>query len=291
MKKLLKKAIAVIIILSMMLFMTPVFALNEVKKDITVTYREITVSVDGKELIFTNLEGEKLEPFIAFDTVYVSATAGAKALGKSAEFDTKTNQLKIKGTGKPTEVKKNTPGTSVAVKTNITYKNITVYIEGQKKTLTDMEGKAQEPFIAFDTVYVPLTALAKALGKTTSVSMGKAPGTQNPPPSDSSTSSGTSGSVKYYSGYPTVPDFGAFTGATLSDYISNDSSTSYLYSIFSFQPSQIADYAYLLINEGFIYLDSFIDDAGSTVMVYSKGNVSVLTGVMLGHYVIMVKKY
>ena len=175
MKRTIKRITAIILVTAMILITLPVLAANEIKKDVTVTYRDVKVTVDGQELVFTNLEGEKLEPFIAFDTVYVSATAAAKALGKNAEYDGKTNQLKISGVGKPVPVKKQTAGTSVTKKATLTYKNIRIYIDGKETVLTDMEGKKQEPFIAFDTIYVPLTALARALGKTTVVSMGKSP--------------------------------------------------------------------------------------------------------------------
>ena len=190
MMTLFKRSIALVISAVMMMTMIttittivalPVFAASEtkgetkseIKNDVVITYRDIKVSVDGKELIFTNLEGEKLEPFIAFSTVYVSASAAARALGKNSEFAAKDNILKINNTAKAIPVKKNTAGTNAAKKTNVTYKNIRVFIDGQEVTLTDMQGNKQEPFIAFDTVYVPLTALAKALGKTTSVTMGE----------------------------------------------------------------------------------------------------------------------
>jgi len=55
---------------------------------------------------------------------------------------------------------------SGTVSTQLTYRNIGVVIDGVPTTLTDLEGRTQEPFIAFDTVYVPLSAMARALGKT-----------------------------------------------------------------------------------------------------------------------------
>ena len=167
--------LGVLITILVMSTFTTVFAATETKKEITITYREIKVSVDGEELIFTNLEGEILEPFLAFDTVYVSASAAARALGKNSQFVIKDNILKINGSGKAVPVKNNTAGTSEFKNVTIKYSNIRIFLDGGEVTLKDMEGRKQEPFMAFDTVYVPLTALARALGKTTSVIMGKEP--------------------------------------------------------------------------------------------------------------------
>ena len=47
----------------------------------------------------------------------------------------------------------------------VTYRNIKVYIDSVETTLKDLEGNAIEPVILFDTVYVPLSPLARAFGK------------------------------------------------------------------------------------------------------------------------------
>ena len=47
----------------------------------------------------------------------------------------------------------------------VTYRDIKVYIDSVETTLKDLEGNAIEPVILFDTVYVPLSPLARAFGK------------------------------------------------------------------------------------------------------------------------------
>lgn len=47
----------------------------------------------------------------------------------------------------------------------VTYSDIKVNIDGQPVTLTDLEGREVEPIMLFDTVYVPLSPVARAFGK------------------------------------------------------------------------------------------------------------------------------
>jgi len=51
------------------------------------------------------------------------------------------------------------------VNTTVNYRDIKINIDGNPTELTDLEGRIQEPVMLFDTCYVPLSALARALGK------------------------------------------------------------------------------------------------------------------------------
>jgi len=53
-----------------------------------------------------------------------------------------------------------------SVTATVTYRDIKVNIDGVPTTLTNLEGNAIEPVILFDTVYVPLSPVARAFGKT-----------------------------------------------------------------------------------------------------------------------------
>ena len=48
----------------------------------------------------------------------------------------------------------------------VTYNDIKVVMDGKPINLTDLEGKTVEPVILYDTVYVPLSPVARAFGKT-----------------------------------------------------------------------------------------------------------------------------
>lgn len=250
---------------------------TETNKDVAITYRDIKVSVGGKELVFTNLEGETLEPFIAFSTVYVSASAAARALGKNAAFDSTNNMLKINGTATAIPIKKATAGTTTTKKTNVTYKNIRIFLDGKEVTLTDMEGNKQEPFIAFNTVYVPLTALAKALGKTTSVNMAEAPTKPSETIEKLTPDSATESQIYFYQENQSVPDFGKIFGIPVIKSTTSEILAMYLYdaklidSMFDYPGSVFGD---LLRDEGFVF-DDFSMIGGAIYAVYIKSNILV----------------
>jgi len=53
-----------------------------------------------------------------------------------------------------------------SVTATVTYRDIKVNIDGVETALTDLEGNELEPVILFGTVYVPLSPVARAFGKT-----------------------------------------------------------------------------------------------------------------------------
>jgi len=53
-----------------------------------------------------------------------------------------------------------------SVTATVTFRNIKVNIDGVATVLTDLEGNEIEPVILFDTVYVPLSPVARAFEKT-----------------------------------------------------------------------------------------------------------------------------
>lgn len=75
-------------------------------------------------------------------------------------------------------------------------------------------------------------------------------------------------SIPYYTGLYPVPDFGALSGVPLyyDYYTSSGASFYYVFSID--ETTYIIDYADMIIDSGFYYLDSFLDEDGYTVMVY-----------------------
>ena len=50
--------------------------------------------------------------------------------------------------------------------TTVTFNDIKVYIDGEAVTLKDLDGNAVEPILVFDTLYAPVSPLARAFGKT-----------------------------------------------------------------------------------------------------------------------------
>lgn len=59
----------------------------------------------------------------------------------------------------------------VATRTaTVTNKDIKVFIDGEAVTLTDLDGNTVEPILVFDTLYAPVSPLARAFGKTSTYS-------------------------------------------------------------------------------------------------------------------------
>lgn len=85
-----RKSKFILALVLMLVFSTVVFAARKV--NITVTYDNIKVVVDGKEVQFgKDTKGNQIEPFIYNGTTYLPLRAVAEALGKQVQWDKNTN--------------------------------------------------------------------------------------------------------------------------------------------------------------------------------------------------------
>jgi len=75
--------------LAAVLLCTTVFA-APVFKNAQLAYNDLKVNIDGVETVLTNLEGEKIEPFIYDGVAYVPLSPLARALGRNAVYDPET---------------------------------------------------------------------------------------------------------------------------------------------------------------------------------------------------------
>ncbi len=64
-------------------------------KQIEANFNNIKVNVEGKKLDLSDAKGNKLEPFIVQGTTYLPVRAIAEGIGKSVEWDMKTNTINI----------------------------------------------------------------------------------------------------------------------------------------------------------------------------------------------------
>ena len=64
-------------------------------KNITVTYRDIKLVVDGKEVIPRDVNGNVVEPFIYEGTTYLPIRAISQALGKPVDWDNPTSTVYV----------------------------------------------------------------------------------------------------------------------------------------------------------------------------------------------------
>lgn len=142
--------------------MTAAFAASD--KSIPVTYRGISVMVDGEYLTPLDGDGNKVEPFLYDGTVYLPVRAIAGALGLSAKWSDFTSTVYL-SSGASVSMGSGTPlSSSWSGNITVTYRNIKLSIDGKTITPKNSEGAKVEPFIFNGTTYLPARAVATALG-------------------------------------------------------------------------------------------------------------------------------
>jgi len=183
-----KKAISLVLVLSL-LFSLGITASAATTEKASITYRAITLVLDGESFIPCDENGKTVEPFIMGGTTYLPLRALAQALGLGVSWDgaTSTVSLSSGGTVK-TGSGSYTPSTGT-MNVDITYRDIKVVLDGKQLELVNAAGQTVEPFIMGGTTYLPLRTVGEALGlginwdgTTSTVSM-KAP-TAEPPAED-----------------------------------------------------------------------------------------------------------
>lgn len=133
-----------------------------------------------------------------------------------------------------------------------------------------------------DTTYLPVRKISELLdipitwdGATNTVIIGE---------------TSTTPQVTYYAKHPTVPDFGAATGAQLmSVRTSSATSTMYLYNMSQLNETSLNNYVTLLQTNGFSYIGAFNGSSGK-ILNYKNANTSVSLGIMSGYYAVMVSQ-
>jgi len=93
--------------------------------------------------------------------------------------------------------------------------------------------------------------------------------------------------IAMYSDFPTVPDFGAFSGAKLLRRQISGDATVYRYDISSFQADILPDYFVCLTSNGFRLLGTFESDEGWTIRVYTNDISSLSMGIINDDFGIM----
>lgn len=152
---------------SIMLFSATAFAS---KGEITVTavYNNIKIAVDCVRVVPKDVNGNVVDPFIIDGTTYLPVRALANALGQGVSWDQETSTVTIGGepetvTSSPTLQTSGKGKESVEVTTF--YNDIKIVVNGSEITPKDVNGNIVEPFIIDGTTYLPVRALANALGE------------------------------------------------------------------------------------------------------------------------------
>lgn len=159
-----KKALSLILALALVFSLGITAAAFNQTVDATITYRAIKIVVNGQAVNPQDASGNSVEPFILGGTTYLPVRAVAGALGLNVAWDADTSTVTLTSGG-AVSYGSGTPAASTAEKTvSITYRDIKLVIDGAAVTPKDASGSTVEPFILDGTTYLPVRAVASALG-------------------------------------------------------------------------------------------------------------------------------
>lgn len=156
--------------------------------------------------------------------------------------------------------------------------DITVMVDGQQVT--------ESNFVYNDRTYLPLRAVAEAVGKPVEYDEATNTAYIGTMPSENVATSNSN--VKYYDDVPWCPDFGAIVGATpYHSKVENEDGekTSYFaYAITDIDVDKVTDYYNLLQAEGF----TLYQGSTSELLLFTKGDYSIAIGLSETTYTILI---
>ena len=134
--------ICIAAMLLLLLFVSPVLA-ESVKKNIEVSYNNITLVIDGRVVTPKDVNGNIVEPFIYNGTTYLPVRAVSEALGKRVEWDPATQTVYVgenhnlqsqEQEQSQSQAQSGETGEATAA-TKTTADNTTVYVSDASKTI------------------------------------------------------------------------------------------------------------------------------------------------------------
>lgn len=145
----------------------PAFALQETRT-IEVSYQGVSITLDDQEVVPTDAEGRSVEPFLYNGTTYLPVRGVANALALDVAWDGETNTVTLTSGGTPTAPIEAAKTTWATVQQTITYRDVSILLDGETLTPRDAAGNVVEPFLIDGTTYLPVRAICEALGLTVS---------------------------------------------------------------------------------------------------------------------------
>jgi len=151
-----------------MIFSLAPMAMAAYSETVGITYRKIKIVLNGEEIIPCDGAGKTVEPFImnSNGTTYLPLRAISQALGLHVTWDSTTNTVALTSGG-TVKTGKGPAGSSIGTRNaTITYRDIKVYLNGERLNLVNSLGDSVEPFIlnSNSSVYLPLRIIGEALG-------------------------------------------------------------------------------------------------------------------------------
>ena len=161
-----KKLLGIILALSMVLSLgTAALAGDtEFTRAADLTYRGISIVVNGTKIVPQDANGNPVEPFIMDGSTFLPVRAVAGALGLDVEWDGATSTISLTSGGS-TVYGSGTPlATNRTEHVDITYRGIELVYDGYTIYATTEDNVVVEPFIYNGTTYLPVRGVASALG-------------------------------------------------------------------------------------------------------------------------------
>ena len=148
-----------------------------------ITYRGISIIVNGTKIVPQDANGNPVEPFIMDGTTYLPVRAVAGALGLDVSWNGATSTVILTSGGKTVYGSGRALATNGTRRVDITYRDIAIEYNGDRIYATTADGYAVEPFIMDGTTYLPVRGVANALGldvswdgATSTVTLGRSAG-------------------------------------------------------------------------------------------------------------------
>lgn len=130
----------------------------------TVSFRGITIELEGRTIAPHDANGRAVEPLLLNGTTFLPVRAIAGALGLGVEWDAKRYRVTLTSGAEP-DYGEGLPRRSNKDETvTVCYRDISIWIDGEPIYPVDAEGRSVKLFIIGGTVYLPVRALAEALG-------------------------------------------------------------------------------------------------------------------------------
>jgi len=158
-----KKLISLVLILTMLLSLGAGAFAADRSESAELTYRDIRLLLDGREIVPCDESGNTAEPFIMGGNTYLPLRAVAQALGLSVKWVAETDTVELTTGGEVITGKGLRSGSEGKESTLITYRGIRVTLDGKELELKNALGESVEPFIMGGTTYLPLRVIGEAL--------------------------------------------------------------------------------------------------------------------------------
>ena len=159
-----KKAFSAILILAMLLTLGTAALATDRTVAADITYRAVRIVANGEELTPADANGSPVEPFIMGGTTYLPVRAVAGAFGLDVSWDGAKNAVILTSGGEKQQPNGKPLATRSEKRVSLRYRDIIIMLDGEMLDTVDAAGAPTEPFILDGTTYLPVRAVADALG-------------------------------------------------------------------------------------------------------------------------------